>query len=243
MNTISVIVPIYNAEKYLAQCIESIIHQTHRDLQILLINDGSTDSSLSIAQDFAQRDARIEIHTQSNQGQGAARNNGLQHANGEYISFVDADDYLDNDFYETILTYIANKDCVQIGYKRVSTDGRIMEQKLPRYFYQFTSPCMRLYRRSIFTQYDLRFPEGMIYEDVVFSIDFWATCPTHIQLQYTGYNYTFNPHSTTAKRNHTKEKQLFNVLRQRLRHASTCKQWCIILLTILRLKFHFKRYD
>lgn len=243
MNTISVIVPIYNAEKYLAQCIESIIHQTHRDLQILLINDGSTDSSLSIAQDFAQRDARIEIHTQSNQGQSAARNNGLQHATGEYISFVDADDYLDNDFYETLLPYIANYDCVQIGYRRVSTEGRIMEEKLPRYFYQFTSPCMRLYHRNIFTQHALTFPEGMIYEDVVFSLDFWKANPTYVQVPYTGYNYTFNPLSTTAKRNRTKEEQLFHILRQRLRHASTFKHWCIVLLTILRLKFHFKRYD
>lgn len=243
MNTISVIVPIYNAEKYLAQCIESIIHQTHRDLQILLINDGSTDSSLSIAQDFAQRDARIEIHTQSNQGQSAARNNGLQHATGEYISFVDADDYLDNDFYETLLPYIANYDCVQIGYRRVSTEGRIMEEKLPRYFYQFTSPCMRLYHRNIFTQHALTFPEGMIYEDVVFSLDLWKANPTYVQVPYTGYNYTFNPLSTTAKRNRTKEEQLFHILRQRLRHASTFKHWCIVLLTILRLKFHFKRYD
>lgn len=243
MNTISVIVPIYNAEKYLAQCIESIIHQTHRDLQILLINDGSTDSSLSIAQDFAQRDARIEIHTQPNQGQSAARNNGLQHATGEYISFVDADDYLDNDFYETLLPYIANYDCVQIGYRRVSTEGRIMEEKLPRYFYQFTSPCMRLYHRNIFTQHALTFPEGMIYEDVVFSLDFWKVNPTYVQVPYTGYNYTFNPLSTTAKRNRTKEEQLFHILRQRLRHASTFKHWCIVLLTILRLKFHFKRYD
>lgn len=243
MAKISVIVPIYNAEKYLAQCLESIIHQTYRDLQILLINDGSTDSSLSIAQDFAQRDTRIEIHTQSNQGQGAARNNGLQHATGEYISFVDADDYLDNDFYETLLPYIANYDCVQIGYRRVSTDGCIIEQKLPRYFYQFTSPCMRLYRRSIFTQYALTFPEGMIYEDVVFSLDFWETNPTYVQVPYTGYNYTYNPLSTTAKRNRTKEEQLFHILQQRLHHVSTFKQWCIVLLTILRLKFHFKRYD
>ena len=94
MAKISVIVPIYNAEKYLAQCIESLIHQTHRNLQILLINDGSTDSSLSIAQEFAQRDSRIEIHTQPNQGQGAARNNAMKYATGEWIAFVDADDYI-----------------------------------------------------------------------------------------------------------------------------------------------------
>lgn len=243
MNTISVIVPIYNAEAYLAKCIESLIHQTCRALQIILINDGSTDNSLAIAEQFAAKDPRIELYSQPNQGQGTARNNGLQHATGEYISFVDADDYLDNNFYETLLTYIANYDCVQIGYRRVSTDGCIIEQKIPRYFYQFTSPCMRLYRRSIFTQYALTFPEGMIYEDVVFSLDFWKSNPTYVLIPYTGYNYTYNPLSTTAKRNRTKEEQLFHTLRQRLRHAATFKHWCVIFLTILRLKFHFKRYD
>ena len=244
MNTISVIVPIYNAEAYLAKCIESLIRQPHQALQIILINDGSTDNSLAVAEQYAAQDSRIEVYSlPTNQGQSVARNLGLQHANGEYISFVDADDYIDNDFYTYMLQNISNLDCVQIGYRRVTKEGKILIEKLPRYFYQFTSPCMRLYRRSIFTQYNLRFPEGMIYEDVVFSLDFWETNPTYVQVPYTGYNYTYNPLSTTAKRNRTKEEQLFHILRQRLRHAATFKHWCVVFLTILRLKFHFKRYD
>ena len=95
MNTISVIVPIYNAEAYLAKCIESLIHQTHRALQIILVNDGSTDDSLTIAQQFAADDQRIQVYSQPNQGQAAARNLGIQYASGEWISFVDADDYID----------------------------------------------------------------------------------------------------------------------------------------------------
>ena len=244
MNTISVIVPIYNAEAYLAKCIESLIRQPHQALQIILINDGSTDNSLAVAEQYAAQDSRIQVYSlPTNQGQSVARNLGLQHANGEYISFVDADDYIDNDFYTYMLQNISNLDCVQIGYRRVTKEGKILIEKLPRYFYQFTSPCMRLYRRSIFTQYNLRFPEGMIYEDVVFSLDFWETNPTYVQVPYTGYNYTYNPLSTTAKRNRTKEEQLFHILRQRLRHAATFKHWCVVFLTILRLKFHFKRYD
>ena len=244
MNTISVIVPIYNAEAYLAKCIESLIRQPHQALQIILINDGSTDNSLAVAEQYAAQDSRIEVYSlPTNQGQSVARNLGLQHANGEYISFVDADDYIDNDFYTYMLQNISNLDCVQIGYRRVTKEGKILIEKLPRYFYQFTSPCMRLYRRSIFTQYNLRFPEGMIYEDVVFSLDFWETNPTYVQVPYTGYNYTYNPLSTTAKRNRTKEEQLFHILQQRLRHAATFKHWCVVFLTILRLKFHFKRYD
>lgn len=243
MNTISVIVPIYNAEKYLAKCIESLIHQSYRALQIILVNDGSTDNSLTIAQAYAAQDARIAIYSQPNKGQAAARNNGLQYASGEWIAFVDADDYLDTDCYAQLMQHIAHNDCVQMGYRRMSTDGKIIEEKCPRYFYQFTSPCMRLYRRNLFTEHQLTFPEGMIYEDVIFSLDFWATNPTFISLPYTGYNYTFNPFSTTAKRNRTREKELFEVLNAKLRHAHSFKLWCITLLTIIRLKLHFMRYE
>ena len=243
MNTISVIVPIYNAEKYLSKCIESLIHQSYRALQIILVNDGSTDNSLTIAQDYAAQDTRIAIYSQPNKGQASARNNGLQYANGEWIAFVDADDYLDTDCYAQLIQHMANNDCVQMGYRRMSTDGKIIEEKCPRYFYQFTSPCMRLYRRNLFTEHQLTFPEGMIYEDVIFSLDFWATNPTFISIPYTGYNYTFNPLSTTAKRNRTREKELFEVLNAKLRHAHSFKLWCITLLTIIRLKLHFMRYD
>ena len=99
-NRISIIVPIYNAEQYLAKCIESLLHQSHSALQIILVNDGSTDKSLSIAQTYATKDERIEVYSlDSNQGQSAARNEGLLHATGEFVSFVDADDYIDSDFF------------------------------------------------------------------------------------------------------------------------------------------------
>lgn len=240
--TISVIVPIYNAATYLPKCIESLIHQTYHDLQIILINDGSTDNSLSIAERYALQDSRINVYSQPNKGQSAARNAGLKHVMGEYISFVDADDYLDLDFYQTLFNAIEQKDCVQIGYKRVTTNGEVLQTKLPHHFYQFTSPCMRLYRRSLFTQNPLIFPEGMIYEDVIFSLDFWALHPTYRSINYTGYNYTLNNLSTTATRNRTKEKQLFHTLHNKLYDASF-KHKCIILYTIIRLKFHFLRYD
>jgi glycosyltransferase involved in cell wall biosynthesis len=236
-------VPIYNAENYLAKCIESLIHQNYRALQIILVDDGSTDNSLTIAHQYAAQDTRIEVYTQTHQGQSVARNNGLQYASGEWIAFVDADDYLDTDCYAQLMQHIAHNDCVQMGYRRMSTDGKIIEEKCPRYFYQFTSPCMRLYRRDLFTKHQLTFPEGMIYEDVIFSLDFWATNPTFISIPYTGYNYTFNPLSTTAKRNRTREKELFEVLNAKLRHAHSFKLWCITLLTIIRLKLHFMRYE
>ena len=243
MHTISVIVPIFNAGTYLAKCIESLIHQPYIALQIILVNDGSTDDSLAIAQQYAAQDSRIEVYTQTNQGQSVARNLGLQYARGEYISFVDADDYVDNDFYTVLMQHIGDLDCVQIGYKRVSAQGKVLLEKLPKHFYQFTSPCMRLYRRELFTQHDLRFPSGMIYEDVVFSLDFWGTKPSYRILSYTGYNYLANTSSTTAMRNLVAKELLFATLKEKKQLSKSLIHKLLVMYTVLRLKFHFKRYD
>ena len=243
MHTISVIVPIFNAGTYLAKCIESLIHQPYIALQIILVNDGSTDDSLTIAQQYAAQDSRIEVYTQTNRGQSVARNLGLQYAKGEYISFVDADDYVDNDFYTVLMQHIGDLDCVQIGYKRVSAQGKVLLEKLPKHFHQFTSPCMRLYRRELFTKHDLRFPSGMIYEDVVFSLDFWGTKPSYRILSYTGYNYLANTSSTTAMRNLVAKELLFATLKEKRQLSKSLIHKLLVIYTVLRLKFHFKRYD
>lgn len=243
MYTISVIVPIFNAGPYLGKCVESLIHQPYTDLQIILVNDGSTDDSLAIAKQYAEQDSRIEVYTQSNQGQSAARNLGLQYAKGEYISFVDADDYIDEDFYTILMQHIGDLDCVQIGYRRVTAQGKVILEKLPRHFHQFTSPCMRLYRRELFVKHQLQFPSGMIYEDVVFSLDFWRIRPSYRILLYTGYNYLANTHSTTAMRNLVAKELLFATLKEKRQQSKSLVHKLIIIYTVLRLKFHFKRYD
>jgi glycosyltransferase involved in cell wall biosynthesis len=207
------------------------------------VNDGSTDDSLAIAKQYAEQDSRIEVYTQSNQGQSAARNLGLQYAKGEYISFVDADDYIDEDFYTILMQHIGDLDCVQIGYRRVTAQGKVMLEKLPRHFHQFTSPCMRLYRKDMVVKHKLYFPSGMIYEDVVFSLDFWGTKPSYKMLPYTGYNYLANTQSTTATRNLVAKEVLFATLKEKKQLAQSFLHKLLIQYTILRLKFHFKRYD
>ncbi len=240
MHQISVIVPIYNADSYLSKCIESLINQDYRALQIILVNDGSTDNSLSIAQDYAKRDTRIEVYSHDcNQGQSIARNIGLQHANGEYVSFVDADDYVDKDFYTCMLQHIEGRDCVQIGYRRVTNTGKVLMEKLPKHFYQFTSPCMRLYRREVFEKHNLAFPTGMIYEDVVFSLDFWGTSPSYKMIEYTGYNYLANAYSTTATRNLVAKELLFSTLKEKRQQSPSLRQKLLIAYTTLRLRIHF----
>ena len=232
---ISIIVPIYNAERYLEACLDSLLSQSEKELQILLVDDGSTDGSLSIAKEYAAKDTRVEVFHQSNAGQSAARNVGLQHAKGEFIAFVDADDKIAENWCERHLEAIEGADYIQSGYLRVE-DGQTLEPQLPKHRYQFTSPCMRLYRREAIQ--DLRFEEGMIYEDVLWSVDLWLSGARCRIIPYCGYRYTANPHSTTSQRHPEAEKRVFGELKKRLSGASL-KGKMIILYTIIRLKLHF----
>ena len=95
MPKVSVIIPVYNAEKYLRQCLDSVVNQTLREIEIICVDDGSTDGSLAILQEYAANDARIKVLTQKNQYAGVARNNGMAAAQGKYFAFLDADDYYD----------------------------------------------------------------------------------------------------------------------------------------------------
>ena len=108
---ISVIIPIYNSEKYLDQCLESVIHQTYRNLEILLINDGSTDDSLAICQKFAHRDERIKIISKKNEGLIAARKTGIMNATADLIGFVDSDDWIEENMYERLVGIFLETDC------------------------------------------------------------------------------------------------------------------------------------
>ena len=102
MCKISIIVPVYNTEKYLEKCLNSLISQTLEDIEILCINDGSTDNSIKILEQYANRDSRIKIINKKNAGVSAARNTGISQAKGEYLGFVDSDDYVDLNFYEKL---------------------------------------------------------------------------------------------------------------------------------------------
>ena len=128
--TISVIVPVYNVEEYLPRCLESILGQTYRDLQIILVDDGSTDGSSRLCTEFAERDPRVECIRISNSGVSAARNRGLAAAKGRWIGFVDADDYIEAGFYETLVTHLtqSDKQIVCCGVRAEDTEGNRIER-------------------------------------------------------------------------------------------------------------------
>ena len=106
----SVIVPVYNAEKYLSRCIDSILNQTYQNFELLLVDDGSKDKSGSICDKYGKTDSRVIVIHQSNSGPGTARNNGLHNAKGRYIIFVDSDDYLDSTYFEVVAENINEYD-------------------------------------------------------------------------------------------------------------------------------------
>ena len=224
---ISFIVPIYNAEQYLHACLDSLLGQTVHDLQFILVNDGSTDGSLAVAKRYAEQDTRVEVYEQPHAGQSSARNKGLSYAKGDYIAFVDADDTIDVNWSETMLQAIEGVDYVQSGYN---------DTKIPCHRYQFTSPCMRLYRRLAIE--NLRFTEGMIYEDVIWSVDLWMRNVQCRRIRYGGYYYRANPHSTTSRRHPEAEQRVFAELKKRVPQADH-KGKMILLYTIIRLKLHF----
>ena len=170
---LSIIVPVYNVEKYLEECVDSLLNQTLQDLEIFLVDDGSTDRSGEIADRYA-REYPDKVHTLhlNNGGQGRARNAALPMAQGDYIGFVDSDDWIERDMYEKLLDRAekTGADVVVCDFLEHYADGR--EQTLPACFQDHPlsaagSSCNKIFRRSLIG--DLRFPEGLWYEDFYFS--------------------------------------------------------------------------
>ena len=176
MPKISVIIPVYNTEKYLSRCLDSVVNQTFKDLEIICVNDGSTDNSNEILDRYASKDNRITVINQKNGGLSAARNTGLRHASGQYIGFVDSDDWIDIDYYECLIGLAEknNADIVMAGMRVVDQDN-ISDNTTPN---MVTNNFVRkiknlpnggindkLLKSELFQ--GLEFPVGRYYEDNV----------------------------------------------------------------------------
>lgn len=122
---ISVIIPVFNCEKYIARCLESIINQTYKNLQIIIINDGSKDNSLEICNEYSEKDSRIEVYTKENGGVSSARNLGLEKVKGKYVSFVDADDFLELEMYTKMIENLKNEDIIVCNFNNVYEIGKV----------------------------------------------------------------------------------------------------------------------
>lgn len=123
---VSVIIPVYNCRAWVKRCLDSILEQTYQNLEVLVIDDGSEDSSAEIIESLARKDSRVQYFFQSNQGVASVRNRGLMEASGGVITFVDADDYIEKDMYEKMLTVmkVLDADIVECSCRRVRPDGK-----------------------------------------------------------------------------------------------------------------------
>ncbi len=182
MTDISIIVPAYNAEKYMNKCLDSLINQTKKECEFIIVNDGSTDSTEEIIKSY--KDKRIKSFTNKNQGIGKTRNFGINHATGKYIMFLDSDDYLDKRACEVMFqkAEAGNLDMVICDFYKEYDNGTIEEIKHP--FFENTSlkdnpdiinedlcPWAKLYKRSLLEDNKIRFVENLKYEDAPFVIE------------------------------------------------------------------------
>lgn len=209
---VSVIIPVYNAEKYILKCIESILNQTNSDLELILVDDGSPDNSGAICDEYATKDNRVKVFHQKNGGVCSARNKGLSMANGEYVSFVDSDDYLEYNalevLYNDIITYNADVSCaLMVGdsnhgasnlkngeYEVWSGSDAVKESLLDNRFTY--SSCAKLYKRALLD--DVRFEEGKkIHEDSFFNFSVFLRKPTVVVRNIGIYNYVNNSESAS----------------------------------------------
>lgn len=197
---ISVIVPVYNAEKYLHRCIDSILAQTFTDFGLLLIDDGSPDLSGNICDEYAQKDNRVRVFHQKNGGVSSARNLGIDNASGKWIAFVDSDDVVDNSYLESMLPHeIPVNTLIMASYANVG----IPQRHLPKGFYQkdgmvrnvmenhllnLSGPYAKLYNLDIIKKNRIRFPEGIhMGEDGIFIIRYLNSIENILFVDETHY--------------------------------------------------------
>ena len=217
---ISVIVPVYNVEKYLRQCLDSLLAQTYKDIEVIMVDDGSTDNSGIICDDYAEKNKNYYVVHKTNAGLGMARNTGLECANGNYIVFIDSDDYIEKNcieiLYKNLIKY--HVEMCKGGFKRVLDSGETVTERkyqleyfegekartelLPRMIGSSPSQhdsiemcvCGAIYKADVIKQNELKFhsERELISEDLVFNIDYMQYAKGACTIAEMGYNYRIN---------------------------------------------------
>lgn len=221
---VTVIVPVYNVEKYLDQCVKSVIDQTYKDLQIVLVDDGSPDRCPQMCDEYQKKDPRISVIHKENGGLGLARNAGLKVAKGKYVIFIDSDDWLDPDYVEIQVRAMQKNqvDLLVHGYRNCDVNGKELKEVHMRQIGVITDvihdvlhPTLapadqipadvmfpigtpfKMYRTNLIIDNGLQFNDERkcIAEDVFFNVEYMRLCNSAIFLDYCGYNYRMNASS------------------------------------------------
>ena len=227
---ISIIVPVYKVEKYLRRCLDSIVAQTFTDWECILIDDGSPDNSGKICDEYAQKDGRFKVVHQENQGVSAARNMGLDEAKGEWIGFVDSDDWIDSEMYE-----VAYNQAIEVGADLIQW-GMIMEKKYIHKVISHSekiifpidvaedyepSMCSKLVSANLFKKNKIRYKENKkLSEDRLVSLQCYLAAQKCFSIGRCFYHYRVNPHSAT----HNVSKQMiYEEIEMVLEMENKCK--------------------
>lgn len=220
MTTLSVIVPVYNTEKYIEKCLKSISNQTMKNIEILIINDGSEDNSETVIKHWIEKNKQVNVKyfKKENGGLSDARNYGIQFANGKYIAFVDSDDYIDDNLFENLEQYMHKDiDLIKFKMKTVDENGNVLEKIDGPVFKECTGEeafkklctkdrfidpaCLYLYRRDFFLSNNFKYRVGTYHEDFGLTTLIIINAKSFVSTNECGYNYLQRNDSITGTKN------------------------------------------
>lgn len=219
---VSIIIPVYNVEKYLERCLDSILNNTYKNIEIILVNDGSTDNSQNIINEYVKKYPQIIIgKQQENKGPAEARNVAMKIATGEYIMFVDSDDFVEKDYIEKYLDTLKEDDYdLVIGGYFKSNDEKVLYtvplKDEPWSMYMVMGPYARLYKKTFLEENDINFIKVNIGEDIYFNLQANAMAKKVKVLEYVGYHWYLNTNSIS----NTMHKDIRNVEIDKMLNAS-----------------------
>lgn len=228
---VSVIIPIYQVEKYLERCIKSVINQSYKNIEIILIDDGSTDHCPTICDEYAQKDSRIIVIHKQNGGLSSARNSGLLACNGDYVSFIDSDDYIDEHMIEIMVKKIeiTNSDIVCCGFYFEMDNGYISKSFMPSLILNKSDAIdalientylnhyswNKLYKKKVFK--NVYFPEGKLFEDIRTTYKLFLNADKVCLIDEYLYHYQIRKNSIISSSKGDKVFEIFNAY-QALKH-------------------------
>lgn len=211
---ISVIIPVYNAEAYLAECVQSLLDQSYTDIEIILVNDGSSDKSKDICDSFTKKDSRVQVIHQANSGVSCARNVGIRLAKGEWLCFVDSDDIVDRDYLKQFIEkttrgsdyFIQSRSDlvgseISIRFKYSNLDFVYGKDLIPSDILENAVPWGKLFRTKIIKNNNIKFNEKISWgEDTLFTVTYLSHTSKITTLSYSGYYYRKNTSNSLSKR-------------------------------------------
>lgn len=217
MKKVSVIVPVYNVEKYVAKCLDSLLAQTLKEIEIIIVDDGSKDNSSEIIQRYAEKYPNIFVYRKENGGLSDARNYGMKYAKGEYIGFVDSDDYVEPDMYELLYNKAKEENSVVVecnlyhdyeGQKQDIEIGETYHDKKDLIMYGRSVVWNKIYQREWLEETKVLFPKGLVYEDVQFFIQIVPYIQKISYIKQAGIHYVQRSESI----NHTSTLKTLQIL-------------------------------